>query len=82
MGLAQGEDDVSDTDRDDLIQATGLAVSLIGSLLEGAKVLPGGEFGRHMANLASVTRESDRAQGDILDQWADMAALVSRSRRN
>ncbi|WP_312162750.1 hypothetical protein [Phenylobacterium sp.] len=59
-----------------------MAIALIGSLLEGSKVLPGGEFSRHMAILASVTRESDRAQADILDEWATLAAQVSRSKRN
>jgi hypothetical protein len=69
-------------DKDDLVQATGLAISLLGSLLEGAAVLEDGEFSRHMAYLASVTRETAPDQGDILDQWAAMAALVSRARQN
>jgi hypothetical protein len=71
-----------DSDRSDLIQATGLALALVGSLMEVGKVLPRGEFSRHLANLANVTNETDAAQGDILDRWADIAALVSRSRQN
>lgn len=71
-----------DSDRSDLIQAAGLALALVGSLMEANKVLPRGEFSRHLANLASVTHETDEAQGDILDRWADIAALVSRSRQN
>lgn len=73
---------MSDTNTDDLAEATGLAISLLGSLLEGADVLPAGEFSRHMANLAGVTRETAPEQGDILDRWAAVAALVSRARRN
>lgn len=69
-------------DVDDLVQATGLAISLLGSLLEAADVLPDGEFSRHLANLASVTRETASEQGDILDQWAAVADLISRARQN
>jgi len=64
----------------DLMQATGLAVSLIGMLLEGKGVLPKGEFSQQLALLAGVTGETDRAQGDILKRWADVAAQVSRFR--
>ena len=72
---------MSDMDTDDLAEATGLAVSLLGALLEGSDVLPDGEFSRHMANLASVTRETAPEQGDILERWAAVAALVSRARQ-
>lgn len=73
---------MNDTDTDDLVQATGLAIALLGSLLEGARVLPKGEFSRHMANLAIVTHETTPDQGDILDQWAAMVAQISRARPN
>lgn len=67
-----------ETDNSELVQATGLAISLIGMLLEGREVLPKGEFSRHMANLARVTAETDPAQGDILERWAAISAQLSR----
>jgi hypothetical protein len=66
----------------DLVQAQGLAFSLIGSLLEGHGVLPPGEFGRHLAVLANVTRESAPAQGEILSVWAALAAKVTAHKQN
>lgn len=63
----------------ELVQAAGLAISMIGMLLEGRDVLPKGEFSRHIANLAHVTGEIDPAQGDILERWAAISALVSRA---
>lgn len=69
-------------DDHDLVQAQGLAFSLIGSLLEGNGVLPPGEFGRHLTVLAKVTGESAPAQGAILSAWAELAAKVTASRRN
>jgi hypothetical protein len=68
------------TIENDLMQATGLAVSMIGVLLEGKGVLPAGEFSAQLALLAGITRETDRAQSDILKRWADVAAQVSRFR--
>jgi hypothetical protein len=67
-----------ETDNSDLVHATGLAISLIGMLLEGREILPKGEFSRHMANLARVTADTDPAQGDILEQWATITARVGR----
>lgn len=67
-----------ETDNSDPVHATGLAISLIGVLLEGRDVLPRGEFSRHMANLARVTSEVEPAQGDILEGWAAISAQFSR----
>lgn len=67
---------------DDLTQAAGLAVSLIGSLLEGANVVPRGDFAQHLANLAAVTHETNPNQGDILDRWATLSERVGNSRSN
>ena len=66
-----------ETETSDLAQATGLAISLIGLLLEGRAILPKGEFGRHLANLAQVTAEVDVGQGDILEHWAAILAQMS-----
>ncbi len=71
----------SDDDHD-LVQAQGLAFSLIGSLLEGHGVLQPGEFGRHLAVLANVTGESAPAQGEILSVWAALAAKITAYRQN
>lgn len=70
---------MSDTDDDTLGQATGLAISMIGMLLEGRDVLPKGEFSRRIANLAHVTGEVDPAQGDLLQRWAAISAQISRA---
>lgn len=73
---------MAQVDVDDMVQATGLVVALLGSLLEGAEVIPRGEFGRHLANLAAVTHEANSAQGEILDLWATLAKQVSSVRPN
>lgn len=72
---------MADTDHGELVQATGMALSLIGMLLEGRAVLPKGEFSRHIANLAVVTREVDGAQADILARWAAISAEISSAAR-
>ena len=72
---------MADTDHGELIHATGLAISLIGMLLEGRAVLPKGEFSRHIANLAEVTHEVDPGQGDILARWAAISSEVSAALR-
>ena len=67
---------MAEPEHTELVQATGLAIALIGLLLEGKAVLPTGEFSRHIANLAHVTAEVDPAQGDILAAWAEISAQV------
>jgi hypothetical protein len=68
-----------ETDNSDLVHATGLAISLIGMLLEGREVLPKGEFNRHLGNLARVTAEVEPTQGDILERWAEISAKIGRA---
>lgn len=65
---------MEDPDTGDLVQALGLAVAMMGAMMEGARVVPRGEVGRKLAMLASVTRETEPVQADILKQWAVMAA--------
>ena len=67
-----------ETDETPLAAATGLAIALIGLLLEGHDVLPQGEFGRHLTNLARVTQETDPPQGDLLERWAALATQIGR----
>ena len=69
---------MAEMEHTELVQATGLAIALIGLLLEGQAVLSQGEFSRHIANLAVVTGESDPVPGEILAQWAAIAAQVDR----
>lgn len=69
-------DEMDEMDDADLAQATGLALALVGVLMEGHGVLKRGEFSRHLANLAIVTRETDADQGDLLSRWAATAAQV------
>ncbi len=56
----------------DLVRAQGLALSLIGSLLERGGVIESGEFSRLLGLLAAVTHETDERQGDILAMWASL----------
>ncbi len=70
---------MADPEHSDLVQATGLAIALIGSLLEGRGLLPKGEFNRHLANLGQITRETDTLQGELLERWAAISAQVSRA---
>ncbi len=60
----------------DLVRAHGVALALIGKLLEGAGSIPSGEFSRLLGLLAVVTSETEVRQGDILAVWASMARSV------
>jgi len=57
----------------DLIQAQGLALALVGSLLERDEPVRRGEFGRYLTVLAEVARESSDRQAEILSAWAELA---------
>ena len=58
----------------DLLHAQGLALALVGGLLEGAGLIGEGEFGRLLGLLAAVTAETNDSQGDILAAWAGIAS--------
>jgi hypothetical protein len=64
-------------DDHDLIQAHGLALALVGQLLEREQPIPRGEFSRYLAVLAEVTRETSERQGAILSTWAELALRAS-----
>ena len=70
---------MAETENSDLVEATGLVIALIGSLLEGRGLLPKGEFSRHLSNLGQVTGETEAAQGQLLGRWAGLAAQISRA---
>jgi hypothetical protein len=56
----------------DLVRAQGLALAMVGALLERSGVTPRGEFSQHLAMLAVITSETSAAQGEILGLWAAM----------
>jgi len=62
------------SEEQDLVQALGLALAMVGALLERDQPIPRGEFSRLLAVLAEVTRESEDRQGEILSAWATLAA--------
>lgn len=70
------------SDEHDLIQAQGLALALVGQLLERDQPIPRGEFSRYLAVLAEVTRETSGPQGAILSTWAELAQRVSATNQH
>ena len=58
----------------ELVRAEGLALALIGTLLESRGVVARGEFSRLLGLLATVTAETEEVEGQILAVWASMAA--------
>ena len=54
----------------DPVRAQGLALAMVGSLLERRAPMAAGEFGHHLALLAAITGETSRAEGEILAMWA------------
>ena len=47
---------MAETEASDLVEATGLAIALIGSLLEGRGLLPKGEFDVTPVSHPAITR--------------------------
>jgi hypothetical protein len=58
----------------DLVQAHGVALALIGRLLELHGLAAAGEFGTLLGLMAKVTGEAYPRQGDILATWSDMVS--------
>jgi hypothetical protein len=69
-------------DEHDLVQALGLALAMIGALLECERPIPRGEFGRLLTMLAGVTSENSSEQGQILSTWATLAEKAHSARQN
>ena len=61
-----------------VIRAQGVALALVGTLLEREGIVPVGELARLLGLLAVLSAETDKAQGDVLAVWA---ALASDARR-
>lgn len=61
------------TESDDLVQAMGLALSLVGVLLSRGEPVALTEFARLLDVLATVTNEASERQGQILSTWAAVA---------
>jgi hypothetical protein len=74
MMAAAEESAARDVETMDLVCAQGLALALVGALLEGDGVVAKGEFSRLLGTLAVVTAETNGAQGDILAAWSAMAS--------
>jgi len=58
----------------DLVRAHGVALALIGRLLERHGVAPVGEFGALLGLMATVTDEAYPEQGEILAMWSNMVS--------
>ena len=69
-------------DDHDLAQALGLALAMIGTLLERERPVQRGEFSRLLAMLACVTSETSSEQGQILSMWATMTEKGLSARPN
>jgi hypothetical protein len=54
-----------------------MALTLVGTLLEGSGIIERGEFGRLLGIMAAITGEASRGQGEILALWAAMASEAS-----
>jgi len=63
----------------DLVRAHGVALALIGHLLERHGLAPAGEFGALLGLMATVTGEDYPQQGDILAMWSDMVSGYRQS---
>jgi hypothetical protein len=57
---------------DDIVSATGLALTMIASLIERPEPVPRGEVGRCLALLAETTAPDQPGQRDILRRWAEL----------
>lgn len=69
-------------DDHDLMQALGLALAMVGALLERDRPIQRGEFSRLLGLLARVTKEKSYEQGEILSAWATLAGRAHTARQN
>jgi hypothetical protein len=60
------------TDDADLIEATGLALAIVASLVERETPIPKGEVGRCLALLAEASGPRTPRQRQILASWAQL----------
>ncbi len=57
---------------DELTGATGLALAVIVSLIEGEAPIPKGEVGRYLAKMAEAADPAAPKQRQILEAWAQL----------
>ena len=57
---------------DELTGATGLALAVIVSLIEGEAPIPKGEVGRYLAKMAEAANPAAPKQWQILEAWAQL----------
>ncbi len=60
----------------ELVEAMGLALATIASLIERDAPVPKGELGRCLALLAAASDASTPGQREILETWARLLALA------
>jgi hypothetical protein len=65
----------------ELVEATGLALALIASLIERGTPIPKDEVGRCLALLAGASGPRTARQRQILTSWAELLANVTIANR-
>lgn len=65
--------DVDELNLDPIVRAQGIALSLIGAVLERQGGLPKGEFSQLLGLMSTLTAETDTDAADILAAWTIVA---------
>ena len=65
--------DVDDLNLEPIVRAQGVALALIGALLERRAELPAGEFSRLLGIMSVATADADPEAGEILAAWTAIA---------
>ncbi len=60
----------------ELIEATGLALAIVASLIERGTPIPKGEVGRCLALLAEASGPRTPRQRQILASWAELLSIA------
>ena len=72
--------DADDMDLEPIVRAQGIALALVGTLLERpAGGVPKGEFSRLLGLMATLTDETDPEAGEILAAWTVVATATAKS---
>jgi len=65
--------DIDELNLDPIVRAQGVALSLIGAVLERQGGLPKGEFAQMLGLMSTLTAETDTDAADILAAWTLVA---------
>jgi hypothetical protein len=71
--------DVSALDLDPMVRAQGIALAVVGSILERKGGLPTGEFSRLLGLIGAATAETDPEAGNLLGVWSAFSAPIAAS---